>query len=231
MFKTLKQRLLHIWIKRRHKTIISKTATVSRNCIYEGFGSINSYSWFMASFLGYGSYIANNSIIKKTIVGRFCSIGENVRTGLGLHPTNGFVSTHPAFFSLSKQAGFTFVEEQSFQEHKYVDMYKKYYVRLGNDVWIGNNVMIYDGVTIGDGAIVAAGAIVTKDVPPYSIVAGVPSKILKYRFTKDQINHLLHIRWWDWPRKKIHENTLYFKSIDEFLEKFMQSSFSISGDT
>ena len=71
---------------------------------------------------------------------------------------------------------------------------------IGNDVWIGLNATILDGVTIGDGAIVAAGAVVTKDVPPYAVVAGVPAKIIKYRFTESQIDFLLKFRWWEKDR-------------------------------
>ena len=72
-------------------------------------------------------------------------------------------------------------------------------INVGNDVWIGNDAIVLSGVTIGDGAVIAAKAVVTKDVPPYAIVAGNPGRVVAERFTKEQREALLRIRWWDWP--------------------------------
>lgn len=74
---------------------------------------------------------------------------------------------------------------------------------IGNDVWIGYEAVILSGVTIGDGAIVAARAVVTRDVPPYTIVGGVPAKPIRQRFSNPDIAQLLELRWWDWPKEKI----------------------------
>jgi len=73
-------------------------------------------------------------------------------------------------------------------------------------VWIANGVTIMSGVKIGDGAIIAANSHVVKDVDPYSIVGGNPAKIIKYRFTKEQIKNLLEIKWWNWSDDKINQN-------------------------
>lgn len=70
---------------------------------------------------------------------------------------------------------------------------------IGNDVWIGYEAVILAGVTVGDGAIIGTRAVVTKDVPPYTIVGGVPAKEIRKRFTEDTISHLLEIKWWNWP--------------------------------
>ncbi len=77
---------------------------------------------------------------------------------------------------------------------------------VGNDVWIGYEAVILAGVTIGDGAIVAARAVVTKDVPPYTIVGGVPARPIRRRFSQPEIDRLLALRWWDWPAEKIAAN-------------------------
>jgi acetyltransferase-like isoleucine patch superfamily enzyme len=88
---------------------------------------------------------------------------------------------------------------------------------IGNDVWIGNGAIIINGASVGDGAIIGAGAVVTKDVPPYSIVAGVPAKVIRMRFDDTTINRLLKIKWWNWSLDVIaqHEALLRINSISE----------------
>lgn len=75
-----------------------------------------------------------------------------------------------------------------------------------NDVWIGYEAVILTGVTIGNGAIIGARAVVTKNVPPYTIVGGVPAKPIRKRFAKETVNTLLKIKWWDWPIERITQN-------------------------
>ena len=90
---------------------------------------------------------------------------------------------------------------------------------IGNDVWIGFEAVIMSGVTIGDGAIVGARAVVTKDVPPYTIVGGVPVKEIRKRFSDERISELLNLKWWDWPEEKIQMNICAIQTgnIDELL--------------
>jgi acetyltransferase-like isoleucine patch superfamily enzyme len=154
--------------------------------------------------------------IRFTRIGRYCSIGKNLQTGLGTHPTNTFVSTHPSFFSASKQAGFSFVEKNFFKENIFVDENTDCIVAIGHDVWIGNNVIIMDGITIGDGAIIASGAVVTKNVEPYAIVGGVPAKLIRHRFSPQHINLLTQTRWWEWDMAKVKSNSSLFRDIEEF---------------
>ena len=92
---------------------------------------------------------------------------------------------------------------------------------IENDVWIGAKSTIMSGVKIGNGAVVGACSVVTKDVPPYAIVAGNPAKIVKYRFSENQIKDLLEIKWWDWNEDKIKEEamTLWSSGIDEFIKR------------
>lgn len=78
-------------------------------------------------------------------------------------------------------------------------------ITIGNDVWIGFEALILAGVTIGDGAIIGARAVVTKDVPPYTIVGGVPAKPIRKRFDDATVARLLELRWWDWPAEKIQK--------------------------
>ena len=179
---------------------------------------INKNCKIINSKIGFGTYIGENCKFQETSIGKYCSIASNIKTYLGEHPTNKYVSTFPSFyFNTTNILGFTFYEES---QNK-IELYKKNkngnVVTIGNDVWICDGVTILDGITIGDGAIIAAGAIVTKDVPPYAIVGGIPAKIIKYRFTEDQINYLLNIKWWDNSKEWIEKHKNLFDDINAFI--------------
>jgi acetyltransferase-like isoleucine patch superfamily enzyme len=167
------------------------------------------HSRVLGSRIGCHSYVGAGSQLQNCTVGRFTSIGPGCRVGLGRHPSSEFVSTHPIFYSPRKQTGITFADKSYFDEYRPTT--------LGNDVWLGANVLVSDGVTIGDGAIVAAGAVVAEDVPPYSIVGGVPAKLIKRRFTDEQIARLLAFRWWERDEAWLRENFRRFHDIEEFL--------------
>ena len=93
---------------------------------------------------------------------------------------------------------------------------------IGNDVWIGYEAVVLAGVTIGDGAIVAARAVVTKDVPPYTIVGGMPAKPIRKRFSDSEIDQLLELKWWDWPPEQIAAHIDLIQSGD--LEKLKRAA-------
>mgnify|MGYP001346919814 CR=1 FL=1 len=94
-------------------------------------------------------------------------------------------------------------------------------ITIGNDVWIGQDCKVMSGVTLGTGCVVAAGSVITKDVEPYSIVGGIPAKLIRKRFDDKTIDKLLEIKWWDWPDNKLEEysDLLFSKNIDKFIEK------------
>jgi acetyltransferase-like isoleucine patch superfamily enzyme len=103
----------------------------------------------------------------------------------------------------------------------YVDEdYSRGPINIGNDVWIGQNAFIMDGVTIGNGAIIGACAVVAHDVLPYAVEIGNPSRVLRYRFEKDQISKLEQIQWWRWEDQAIAERIQDFKNINIFLNKY-----------
>lgn len=159
--------------------------------------------------IGDFTYISADSRISNTKIGKFCSIGPECLIGLGKHPSTRYVSTHPAFFSTGKQAQMTFSDKNYFKQYERIE--------IGNDVWIGARAIILDGVSIGDGAIVAAGAVVTKDIPAYAVAGGVPARVIKYRFSTEQIKHLLAIRWWDKDVNWLKTNYKLFHNIDDIL--------------
>lgn len=149
--------------------------------------------------LGDYSYFAKNAQVANTTIGKFCSIGPNFCSGLGIHPTDG-ISTHPLFYKGN------------------VAEYKP--VTIGNDVFIGANVTVLDGVTIGDGAVIGAGAVVSKDIPPYAIAIGCPIEIKKYRLTDKQIAAMQRIQWWNWDENQLKDVREMFNDIDKFIEKY-----------
>lgn len=189
--------------------------TIDSKAVFEGANRLGSDSVFLNSSMGYASYVSDHSFIKNTRIGRYTCIADNVLTVAGNHPLT-FVSIHPAFYSTVQKP--SYVDKQKFEEFKYIDSERKISIEIGNDVWIGTRATILEGVTIGDGAVVAAGAVVTKDVPPYAIVGGVPAKIIKYRFTIDEIDVLLKIKWWEKDDLWIREHIRQFESIKMFVD-------------
>jgi virginiamycin A acetyltransferase len=135
-----------------------------------------------------------------TIVGRYCSIASGVTVMGEKHPIERFSSsaiTYNPGFILSSASAIDANLNEHYQvpnPHQEDDLS----VKIGNDVWIGHNVTLGTGITIGDGAVIATRAVVTKDVPPYAIVAGIPAKVIKYRF-EDNINEkLANSAWWQY---------------------------------
>ena len=156
------------------------------------------------------SYVGRDARIIYSDIGKFCSIAGEAKVGMGTH-TLDKISTSPVF-----------TESNNATKHRWVDYstenpYRR--VKVGNDVWIGTRAMIMGGVTIGDGAVVGAGAIVTRDVPPYAVVVGVPARVIKYRFSQEQINMLLDHPWWSLPEKKLKERIRLFQDSNNIEEK------------
>ncbi|MCH5247547.1 MAG: CatB-related O-acetyltransferase [Muribaculaceae bacterium] len=199
-----------IGIKFYYSTIIG------RSSIFEGKGVIGRKSVFNG-VMGYGTYISANSKIYGKI-GRFCSIAGDVTVVVGVHPIkNKFVSTSPIFYSTIGQTGEIWVSENKFEELRFAE--DKFPIVIGNDVWIGYGANILSGVKINDGAVVLAGSVVTKDVPPYTIVGGVPAKVIDTRYDEETIKWLLNFKWWERPIDWIKDNVNLFQNIDD-LKKF-----------
>lgn len=143
-------------------------------------------------------------------VGNFCSIAGNVNVYTGGNHRTDWITTYP-FGHIHKNIFNTFDGTGHPKSNGHVI--------IGNDVWIGANATIMSGVTIGDGAVIANNSHVVKDVPPYSIVGGNPAKVIKYRFSEEQIAKLLEIKWWSWDDDRINRNLhlLCNPNIDEFI--------------
>ena len=140
----------------------------------------------------------------KVTIGKFCSFGEGVHIIVdGEHRTDWVCN-----FPLSPLL--MMIPEN------YGHPTSKGDITIGNDVWVGMYSIILSGVTIGDGAVIGAGSVVTKDVKPYEIVAGVPARHIKFRFTLKNIEELEKIAWWNWPFLKLQEKVRELESKDVY---------------
>jgi len=132
-------------------------------------------------------------------IGKFCSIACGAKfLFASANHTQASVSTYP-FPIFFEEWDLDIGDVTSAWDHKGD-------IVIGNDVWIGYEAVVMAGVTIGDGAIIGARAVVTKDVPPYTIVGGVPARKIRRRFSDDVIARLLELKWWDWPAEQIQRN-------------------------
>ena len=212
---------------------IYKECYVSR-CVLEGKSSVGDYTKIINSNLGehasvqrYNyidscnigrfSYTGKNCIALKCNIGAFCSISYNTCIGGGEHPYH-YVTSHA--FLYSKDFGLI---PEDFDDSNIYDRFSEQ-CTIGNDVWIGANACVLRGVTIGDGAVIGAGSVVTKDVPSYAIVAGVPAKIIKMRFSDSIIKDLQEIKWWNFPSEVINKNFSLFNTTptEEVLKKLRE---------
>ncbi len=186
---------------------IFKPGVYIRNADFEGRNYLGKNTSFVNGKIGFGSYINRDGDFSETDIGRYCSIGANVSTVVGKHPIEGQLAMHPAFTEPVPVFGFSYAKKKTFGE-------KTERIRIGNDVWIGNHVKLLEGVRIADGAVVGAGAVVTRDIPPYAVTAGVPAKVIKYRFDKESIEKLLELRWWDKGEDWIKEHIEEFENVN-----------------
>lgn len=136
---------------------------------------------------------------ERLVIGRFCAIASGVRF---LMPGANHADLGPSTFPFG-----IFGEPWA---ERTMDLVMAAPSRgdtiVGNDVWIGYGALVLPGVTIGDGAVVAAASVVASDVPPYAIVAGNPARVVKRRFSDEDVEHLLRAAWWNWPIELVTEH-------------------------
>lgn len=186
-------------------------AEVADDCTLGRWTEVGRRTQMTSSSLGDYSYITENGHVVDTAIGKFCSIANDVRLNPGNHPT-WRASQHHAFY---RSAAYDLGED----DDTFFDWRRSNPVTIGHDVWIGHGVTVTAGVTIGTGAAVGAGAVVTKDVEPYTIVGGVPARVLKRRFTPEQGQKLMATAWWNWSHEKLRANLRDIRGMD--IEEFL----------
>lgn len=162
-------------------------------------------------YIGDYTYINDALIYDGVKIGKFCSIAHNVCIGPGEHYTNR-IATYPVKIRVLNEPW-----EGVFPNTKETV--------IGNDVWVGNNATILSGVKIGNGAIIAAGAVVTHDVPPYTIVGGIPSRVIRYRFEQSTIEMLQKLEWWNKNYEWLKEHEELFDLDGTALHSYLEGLF------
>jgi phosphonate metabolism protein (transferase hexapeptide repeat family) len=182
-------------------SVVLRKATIGRHC--ELLERTNIHDAEIGDF----SYLGPDCIVADAQIGRFCAIAARVRIGAPNHPIER-PSLHrftycPEYYSATASRDAAFFAARRDDR-----------VTIGNDVWIGHAVTVLPGVTVGDGAVLAAGAVVAKDVAPYTIVGGVPARVIRERFSRDIAERLARIAWWEWPFETILERLEDFQTPD-----------------
>ena len=178
-------------------TIVSADSRISKKSRTYRFAKI------LSSSVGDFSYVGPNTWLVAAEVGKFCSIAPNCKIGLAAHSLK-CLSTSPIFTESKNSTGYSWTQKEFFKPTAPVV--------VGNDVWVGERALVMGGVKIGNGAVIGAGAVVTKDVPAYAIVGGVPAKIIRYRFSKERIEALERMKWWDWSEAELRKRIAEFQT-------------------
>jgi phosphonate metabolism protein (transferase hexapeptide repeat family) len=165
--------------------------------------------------LGDYSYVVNDGDIAYTTIGKFCSIAAMTRINPGNHAMNRATQSHFTY-----RASTYFEGERD--EDEFFAWRRSFPVVIGHDVWIGHGAIVLPGRTVGTGAVIAAGAVVTKDVAPYTIVAGNPARVIRRRFPAGVATRLQRLAWWDWNHEQLRAALPDFRQlpVEGFLDKY-----------
>lgn len=207
MPERLKQAMLRSRLRSRGLRVeFGAGARIDSYTDFAGSASLNAGAALFGCLVGRWTYFGNHSLAIYSDIGAFCSIAPHVIIGGGRHPTGGYVTTSPLFYSAHNNpwGSFPGALDRDSELPKTV---------IGSDVWIGYSAVVLPGVRVGDGAVIGAGAVVTRDVEPYGIVAGVPAKHLRSRFDRADVEWLLANKWWEWPDEQLKRLRPQFSSI------------------
>lgn len=185
-----------------------------RDCVLGPWTRVGARTSLSEVAMGAYSYIVNDSSATYAEIGKFCSIARDARINPGNHPTWKAAQHHFSYRAVSYRLA-------DADDHSFFEWRRAHRCVLGHDVWIGHGATVLAGVSVGTGAVVGAGAVVSKDVPPFTIVGGVPSHPIRERFPKAVQDGLLALAWWDWSHDRLADALEDFRTLDAdaFVEK------------
>lgn len=164
--------------------------------------------------MGDYSYCGADCILQNTEIGKFSNIAAHVRLGPTAHPLDRPTLHH---FTYRRAAyGFAATDDEAFFAARAARV-----LSIGHDTWIGHGAIVMPGLTIGNGAVIGAGSVVTRDVEPWTIVAGNPARIIRRRFPPEVAEAMERIRWWDWQHDVLQQRLDDFSgSAGDFIRKY-----------
>lgn len=208
-------------VRLREEPLLANDAEVL-NCHLGRYTEIGSRSSLTETEMDDYSYCCEQCQIIYSKIGKFVNIASSVRINPGFHPIERPSLHH--FTYRPARFGFAGQDDEEFFQWRRVQQ-----VSIGHDVWLGHGCVVMPGVSIGNGAVVGSCAVVTRDVPAYSIVAGVPARVLRHRFNRQIAARLEATRWWDWSHEELGERLVHFKDIHFFLARYGRES-HVRGD-
>ena len=185
-------------VEQRKEVILSGFSRGLQNVTFEGKNAVPDGCNFSGKIkIGYATTLGYRNLLGGTIsIGKYCQLGVDV----ALHATN-----HPISYMT------TYINKNLF-DGELKSLKQENVIAIGHDVWLGHGVIIVGNVTVGNGAIIAAGSVITKDVEPYAIVAGVPAKEIRKRFSDTIIKEIETLQWWDKSEQELEKiKPLFFK--------------------
>lgn len=165
--------------------------------------------------LGDYSYLMRDTEIWAAAIGKFVNIASHVRINATNHPT-----WRASLHHFTYRAADYFADAD--KEESFFEWRRESRVHIGHDVWIGHGAVILPGVKVGNGAVIGAGAVVSRDVPPYTIVGGVPARLIRNRFKEGLSQRMDALSWWDWDHQRLRAALNDFRQLgaDEFVDKY-----------
>ncbi|MBB3998640.1 DapH/DapD/GlmU-related protein [Aureimonas pseudogalii] len=191
---------------REHEPLIHPSAEVTASSLGR-FTEVEARSRLSEMSLGDYSYVQQDCSIWSSTIGKFANIASMVRINAPNHPTWRATLHHFTY-----RAGDYFKGAED--ETEFFAWRRAHSVTVGHDVWIGHGATVLPGVTVGNGAVIGAGAVVSRDVAPFTIVGGVPARLIRERFDVGVAGGLERIAWWDWPHDRLFEALADFRSLD-----------------